>query len=152
MKAYTDLEQSKVLADILPVNTADMTYYAITDRIQGKKIIKDWEVDIGLDIAIKENLFSYRNGYVVPCWSLGALLEAIPHIIKDDDYTNEITPLLYPMQGKWFCVYNELDKDGYSPYAEEKGNTPIEAVFNMIVWLFKNEYIKKSKNECNDID
>ena len=48
-------------------------------------IIKKWEVNVGLDIAIKENLFSYRNGYIVPCWSLASLLAILPNEIITDN-------------------------------------------------------------------
>ena len=131
MKSYTSIEQSKKLLELgLNPETADMC----------------WEQHYNKEPIITVKPYTTKGksigAHCCDAWSLGALLEAIPHIIKDDDYTNEITPLLYPMQGEWFCVYNELDTDGYSPYAEEKGTTPIEAVFNMIVWLFKNEYIK----------
>lgn len=34
MKAYTDLEQSKKLAEILPIESADMYYYTVNG---------DWE-------------------------------------------------------------------------------------------------------------
>ena len=97
---------------------------------------------IFIEKHLKSRMPEYDKGDI-PCWSLSALLELMPHIIEDDNYTNEITPLLYPMQGKWFCVYNELDKDGYSPYAEEKGTTPIEATYSMVIWLLENGFIKK---------
>lgn len=49
MKAYTDLEQSKKLAEILPIESADMPYYYDRD-----------------------------NDVEIPCWSLAALLGIIP--------------------------------------------------------------------------
>lgn len=77
MKSYTDLEQSKKLAEILPVESADMTWEQV-DLITGDR---EWEPLLGLDVAIKDNLFSYRNGYTIPCWSLAALLDVL--IAKD---------------------------------------------------------------------
>lgn len=85
IKSFTDIEQSKKLAEILPPDSADMTYDAITEGMRERMIIKDWQAKIGLDIAIKENRFSYRNGYVVPCWSLAALLEQLPYEVCDDN-------------------------------------------------------------------
>lgn len=74
MKSYTDLEQSKKLAEILPIKSADMTWEQVTNALT-----KDftWKPTMGLDKAIADNLFSYRNGYVLPCYSLAALLDYI---------------------------------------------------------------------------
>ena len=78
IKSFTSLEQSRKLAEILPLESADMTYDAITEGVRERMIIKDWQANIGLDIAIKENRFSYRYGYMFPCWSLAALLDILP--------------------------------------------------------------------------
>ena len=141
MKHYTSISQSKKLLELgLSPETADMHY--LFENFITQPIIK---IEVGYNKDEEEACLedNFAPEYI-PCWSLGALLELMPHIIEDDNYTNEITPLLYPMQGKWFCVYNELDKDGYSPYAEEKGITPIEAAYSMVVWLLENGFIKKS--------
>ena len=66
MKSYTDLEQSKKLAEILPLESADM-YYACGA--------------IAPDIMIS-NKQDYKC-YTV-CWSLSALLEIIPQIKLDN--------------------------------------------------------------------
>lgn len=79
IKVFTNIEQSKKLAEILPVESADMTWEQV-DLITGDT---EWEPLLGLDVAIKDNLFSYRNGYMVPCWSLTALLNVL--ISKDFD-------------------------------------------------------------------
>ena len=55
IKAYTDLEQSKKLAEILPPESADMYY----DR------------------------YGTPRPADIPCWSLAALLDVIPKHIKD---------------------------------------------------------------------
>lgn len=60
MKAYTDIEQSKALAKILPLESADMYYWCGEDlRIGGYKA-QDIEYDI-------------------PAWSLAALLDVLPY-------------------------------------------------------------------------
>ena len=60
MKAYTDLEQSKKLAEILPIESADM-YYACGA--------------IAPDImtSCKQDYRGYTK-----CWSLAALLNVLP--------------------------------------------------------------------------
>ena len=59
MKSFTDIEQSKKLAEILPVESADMFY-------------RDNEIDVKL--MWEHNAQKVTN----PCWSLAALLELIP--------------------------------------------------------------------------
>ena len=79
IKSHTNIEQSKKLAEVLPLESADMTWEQV-DLITGDLA---WEPLLGLDVAIKDNLFSYRNGYTIPCWSLAALLDIL--IAKDFD-------------------------------------------------------------------
>ena len=69
IKSFTSLEQSKKLAKILPIESADMNYWCGTQiRIGGHRTM-----DKDLD---------------VPCWSLAALLDVLPQIIdfKGDKY------------------------------------------------------------------
>lgn len=61
MKAYTDLEQSKKLAEILPLESADMRYSPLGDNLH------PW---IWTDTFIEKD--------AVPCWSLAALLDVFP--------------------------------------------------------------------------
>ena len=62
IKSYTDLEQSKKLAEILPLESADMMH----DRL----------------IVIP-----FNDGSLTPCWSLAALLKLIPsYIIQGEVY------------------------------------------------------------------
>lgn len=71
-EGYTTIEQSKKLAEILPVESADMYY---TETIYGEQMritCTDWEVHLGLDKTIID-----RHLYIVPCWSLFALLEVL---------------------------------------------------------------------------
>lgn len=87
MKAYTDLEQSKKLAEILPLESADMHYNVVGDVAMGdyqrgtsgaRSVAKAW----------KKNPDEFAQK-VIPCWSLAALLDIIPQVnldaIKDDD-------------------------------------------------------------------
>lgn len=69
MKSYTDLEQSKKLAEILPPESADMFY-----RNNGIEVKLMWE----------------HNAPKVeyPCWSLAALMNVLPSATLDssDDH------------------------------------------------------------------
>ena len=77
MKAYTDLEQSKKLAEILPLESADMHYTIVGDAVVG-----DYQKGISGAMSIakawKKNPDELAKK-VVPCWSLAALL----NILKD---------------------------------------------------------------------
>jgi len=70
MKAYTDVEQSKKLAEILPIESADMGWYyswnphaARTQMWAGTK----------------------AENADIPCWSLAALLGTLPNEIITDN-------------------------------------------------------------------
>lgn len=66
MKSFTDIEQSKKLAEILPIESADMRYVPFGDThpwfIEGDLIEAD----------------------AVPCWSLAALLNIYPMVVGRD--------------------------------------------------------------------
>lgn len=59
IKSYTDIEQSKKLAEILPLESADMQWFL--------------EEDYGI-VQIKEELQDWGGDCTIPCWSLAALL------------------------------------------------------------------------------
>ena len=71
MKSYTDLEQSKKLAEILPLESADMWYPGDDED----------DIECGFGDIQQELYINYGDGH--PCWSLAALLSVIPKHIKD---------------------------------------------------------------------
>ena len=76
MKAFTDLNQSKKLAEILPLESADMCWTPFDEK---------WDAYLGAPNpdAIKKE---------IPCWSLTALLGVLPYPYIDQNY-----------KGKWTC-------------------------------------------------
>lgn len=76
MKAYTDLEQSKKLTMILPIESADMFCLVVgnTPHVH----------------VLTEPLSNYSHWESYPCWSLAALLDALPKdqevLLKHEDY------------------------------------------------------------------
>ena len=140
IKAFSDLQQSKKLAEILPLESADMTYCAITKGMRKKMTIKNWEVKVGLDIAVKKNLFSYRNGYMIPCWSLSALLSFLPnnkHITTTLSRGGwKIEPIEYI--DKWFCEYeDEVDEDSPCKGFTVSADNPVDACYEVIIKLYE---------------
>ena len=71
MKSYTDLEQSKKLAEILPLESADMYYYTVNGDIYKTPNMIERIDD--LDVDDKS----------IPCWSLAALLNILPSSTLD---------------------------------------------------------------------
>ena len=121
MKSYTDIEQSKKLAEILPLESADMTWEKVT-----KSLTEDftWKPTIGLNGSIKDNLFSYRNGYVLPCWSLAALLKIIPYASLEE------------YNGCWGC--NSYNKENHAHIFGKITDNPVDACYDIILKLNKN--------------
>ena len=69
MKAYTDIEQSKKLAEILPIESADMWY---------------WEYPSAPKYSNYEYPMFHRQWGVIniPCWSITALFEYLKHPLE----------------------------------------------------------------------
>ena len=67
IKSYTDIEQSKKLAEIFPLKSADMKWYFWKEEINAPKI-----PTFGYS---KDAAESYKNTEAIylPCWSLAAL-------------------------------------------------------------------------------
>ena len=113
MKSYTSLEQSRKLAKILPLESADMHY---GEYCAG-----------GKDYPIP-NCDDDYNGHC--CWSLAALLEvlAFPELSKDkigDGKTGWMVST-YPNEGRY-------DSDWH--------DNPVDACVDMIVRLSKSGLI-----------
>lgn len=112
IKSYTDIEQSKKLAEILPLESADMRYEYPSiekDEIQ--------EPMIGFHTS-SFNWFKESDSFIYfPCWSLAALLDVLPDcIVMNKDFQN----------GKYhFC----------SIFAETfvTADNPIDACYGFIV-------------------
>lgn len=83
MKAYTDVEQSKQLTEILPIETSDHHYVRQTHDYIGNHVDSKWSypkygnVDSKYARYIVQNFSSYET---MPCWSLAALID----LIQDD--------------------------------------------------------------------
>lgn len=79
MKAYTDIEQSKKLASILPVESADMMWddWSLIDE--------GWKLSVGYYPEIEKDYG--RKCY--PAWSLAALLDILPNGTETHKQVNE---------------------------------------------------------------
>ena len=68
IKGYTDLEQSKKLAEILPLESADMYW---------KNGVSDKYIQCFTPFVTDEYRSNVDYDYDVPCWSLAALLNVL---------------------------------------------------------------------------
>ena len=127
MKAYTDLEQSKKLAEILPIESADMCLTFVNNvwnPVWGK---------VNDIYQLQKNC--YEPGYtknnhvdidefepkVIPCWSLAALLSLMPNF---NMFKRTIE-----------CRIETIN------HLIDKACDPIDAAFEMVVWLKENRNI-----------
>ena len=116
IRAFTTIKQSRKLAEILSLETADMNYWCGTQiRIGGHRTM-DKELD-------------------VPCWSLAALLSVLPnneHITTTLSRGGwKIEPVEYI--DKWFCEYeDEVDEDTSCKNFSVSADNPIDACVAMI--------------------
>ena len=90
IKSYTDIEQSKKLAQILPIESADMVYFGIHLAMDGKYYLsgtntEDDVVPTYKNFCIKVFAKTTESDVInkLPCWSLAALLGVLPK-----EYTN----------------------------------------------------------------
>lgn len=125
MKSYTDIEQSRKLFEILPIESADMKYPYFGDGQYGTT-------------ALFGEPIEFSGGKDIPCWSLAALLSLMPKLYDEDDPNDGgCQPVLCKGfdNNMWHVVYRATWY-GTDWYCE-----PIDAAFDMVCWLVKNEKI-----------
>ena len=118
IKSFTSLEQSKVLAEILPLESADMHYNDwYYDFYDGYEHTGIYVADLGIPKTICGKLD-------IPCWSLAILLKYLSEI-KPQVYT----PILFSSEGKWILQFVEY---GHGNVCEMSYSDPIDACVAMI--------------------
>lgn len=86
IKSYTDIEQSKKLAKILPLESADMHYNNAS--IKGINYVDEYRAELMDYNTAQKVLSKYLINPIfgiIPCWSLSELLEQLPYDVVDDD-------------------------------------------------------------------
>ena len=129
MKSHTDLEQSKKLAEILPIESAD--YYHATDA--GVVIIAPYITYCGEERCVP----AYKGA--VPCWSLAALLSLIPQEIFDGEYILNITE---GRDNRWVLTYDHYENRNHSYYGLSTGaDNLVDACVDIIIKLKERNII-----------
>ena len=133
MTNYTTIEQSKHLIELgLSAETADMLWEQ-HNREDPYVTVKPWTTK-GKNIG----------AHVLPCWSLGALLDIMPKTITDEYDSKGCLGMcvFHNSSWGWVVYYSNADADCSSIH-EEQGKTLLEAAYNMVCWLLEQGYIKK---------
>ena len=99
MKSYTNLEQSKTLAEILPIESADMYYFLDPTPAGNIYHIVTPQIDFGVKTREPE----YDEGDI-PAWSLAALLDVLPKgkVLIDDVHSNKYKVIGYNLDTDYY--------------------------------------------------
>lgn len=125
IKSFSDLEQSKKLAEILPIESADMCY--LSENGQAKTISP----------SKLSEILNVSKPQVIPCWSLAALLDIFP---KEEGIECSISFGYYNGKGeyieKWLCAF-EKEGETTNDFIIEtfNGDNPVDACYEMILKL-----------------
>ena len=118
MKAYTDLEQSKKLAEILPLKSADMRYTPFGDT-------HPWF--LSNDLIEKDS---------TPCWSLSALLGVIPYNVTFNKAVYRFK--LVKFSDHWECYHENFGTVSTKIF---KADNPVDVCYEMIIKLHEQNII-----------
>ena len=137
IKSYTDLQQSKKLATILPIESADMEYLAIKETVKliaGVPFVKD-------DSEVEDSAFSHIYNRI-DCWSLTTLFRFLPfHIIsKNERYGFDMGKGLDRNGETYMIRYNIFSTD-ICLYKTDYYNNPVDAAYEMILKLHEEDLL-----------
>lgn len=117
-KAYTDIEQSRKLAEILPIESADMHFHYDNDFGELESIPTITEEDDHFVLFPKD----------VRCWSLAALFGVLPLEIETHKQTDEYKIYYY--------VESYMKRMGKEIYlSTERHENLVDACYEMILKL-----------------
>ena len=127
MKSFTDLEQSKKLAEILPIESADMCYRIVAYNPDDTHVYQPY-------------CFVGTLESDIPCWSLALLLSVLPTYLFEFDRGIDLN--VYPnLNGRgWHCSYmpnciENMKTDKCKLITN--GDTLVDACYEMILKLNK---------------
>ena len=127
MKSFTDIEQSKKLTEILPIESADMHYVRKTHDFMGNPVDGEWSHPKYGNPNSKHANYIIQNFETlekIPCWSLAALLSVIP----------SGKALIHDKGNRGYkCICNNIDTYFY--------DNPIDACYEMILKLKENNLL-----------
>ena len=140
---YTDVEQSKRLLELgLDPQTADMHWDTEYSRNTGGQY---WKAKTGQSPAILRNLYSFRNGYVLPCWSFVALFALLPVIDRDEPQLKHLNYLGRHEAGNYRICYNNQTDHPFIAHADTMIDAVVDIIEQMIKagWIFESTKVKE---------
>lgn len=126
MKSFTDINQAKKLAEILPIESADMHYVTWTILENG-----EFEVYVNQTDTI-ESLQEEYGKQIIPCWSLTALLDVLPVSCDDGQHCLALITPNPNDKTEWLCAYEDCYGDlMFECYADNS----IDVCYEMVLKL-----------------
>lgn len=136
MKAFTDIDQSKKLAKILPPESADMFWLVVGDTPRVH--------------VLTDSLSNYSKWENYPCWSLASLINVLPADWwgYNEHYFLEISKMGDASKPNKVCYYRfrkEIDGADYDriPHISHTAENLIDACVNMIITLYEHKLLKE---------
>lgn len=120
-KSYTDLNQSKKLAEILPLDSADMLFQLGEDKYADS-----------IRVPLTNEHWEQMMPTINPCWSLAALLDQLPDGFIDKE-GNIYCLDMFKEEGKYQLIY-EAPAKGFVIETEMCDNS-VDACVEMIIKL-----------------
>jgi len=139
IKSFSDLQQSKTLAKILPLESADMHYN--NGSCRGVDYTEHFNAELmpyqeALHLMkIHKTNFMFQ---VIPCWSLAALLDAIPTIIGSILEKDALRLRIDKSEADFNIWYDNLDTGMVEEGFDIIKTNPVDACYEMILKL--NEF------------
>lgn len=126
MKSYTDISQSGKLAEILPIESADMWWTAL-----------NWQ-ETEYYVEVKQDGINQPKK-AIPCWSLSALISIIPQEIFDGEYIINITE---GCDNRWVLTYDHYKNRNHSYYGLSSGaDNLVDACVDLLTKLKERNII-----------
>lgn len=125
IKEYTDIKQSKILAEILPIESADMSYSIIHNVGQ-----EPYHCNVPMFVPA-------MNGDI-PCWSLSALLSVLPKLGAEEPSIQKLYYASNPTE-RYICQYSFTNMTG-------EYDNPVDACYEMVLLLKEKNLIWKQQN------
>lgn len=124
---YTTIEQSKHLLELgLTPESADCMWEQ--HNVEHPYITVKPHTTLGRSIGCS----------AISCWSVGALVKVIP-----------LSMLTQHLNKRWQVILKWNQQDDGKFTKSKEYDEPIDACYEMVVWLLENNYIKKTNKEGN---
>ena len=141
-KSFTSLEQSKKLAEILPLESADMAW--CNNSIKGINYTDTFSANLYTVKEMREVFDSALRGWdkyweLIPCWSLAALLDVLESEIDGEE--GETYQLNIEKDGTWWNVWYRERYDEADPIETESTEDLVDACYELIIKLHEQKLL-----------